>query len=214
MWGGRVMAQELTTTAAQEFMDNLSNQQYFQTEVEFDNRFKGVQGNPYLFEDWQGGQVILNDGKSFNGELKYDMYEDILIYGKNKKGYTVKSDKVSSFTLKELFFVFRTDHGYLQRLNEGKVLLLAKRSKRLRKASLATAYSTNQDYHQFIEEVEYLLELEGTNADKCPKNVGGFVKIFPQHKNEIKSFARQHRLFLQRESDLIEMVKYCNQLMN
>ncbi len=209
------MSQDLANSATQEFMDNLSAQPYYQTEVEFDNRFKGVLGTPMLFDEWKQGAVQFKSGQSFTGQFNYDLYEDQLVYAhRGKQSYTVKKAQVQSFQIEDGFYLWRSDYGYLQRLNEGEVLLLAKRKKRLRKASLATAYSTNQDYDRFIEESQYFLEIEGEAPIKAPKNLSGFYKLFPQHKAAIKDFYKEHRLFLQRESDLTELAKFCSNLSN
>jgi hypothetical protein len=212
---GILISQDLANTVTQQFMDNLSSQPYYQTELEFDNRFKGVLGTPLWFDDWKQGKLQLESGESFEGLFNYDAYEDQLIYAhEGKKTYTVKKSKVSNLQIAGSYYLRRPNYGYLQRLTQGSTLLLAKRAKRLRKASLSSTYSTNQDYHRFIDESEYFLEINGGLPIKAPKTVSGFIKLFPQHKTTLKEFAKEHRLFLQRESDLVELTRFCNSLAN
>ncbi len=211
-----LLAQEMTTTAGQEFMDNLTSQNYFQTEMVFDDSFKGTQGSPYFNNDWQSGTFVLDDGRNIKGEMLYDMVEDQLIIKRGKRtGFKLVKRQIRSFNINQLQFVNNGESlGFLQVMSEGPVTLYAKRGKRIREADKESVYSTNQDYHQYLDQNRYYLELQDGSLIKCPASVGGVIKLFPNHKLAIKKFARSEQLFLREERDLRKLIQHCQHLIS
>ncbi len=211
-----VQAQELTTSVGQELMDVQSAQRYFQTEVEFDHTFKGVQGSPYYKNDWEPALIKLENGQVLEGEILYDLVEGrVIIKRRGNIGAVMKKDAVSEFQFNNLerFVYLPSSQDYYQVLIDGKVKLIALNSKRLRMASSEKVYGTNQDYHQFLSDTKYfILDAATGEITKAPSGMSGFVKLFPQYKGEIRRYAREQQLILRKPDHLSQMVKHLNSL--
>ncbi len=50
---------------------NLSSGGYYSTAVQFDNRYKGVVGSPFLWDEWSEGTLYLTDSTIVGTPLKY-----------------------------------------------------------------------------------------------------------------------------------------------
>jgi len=150
----------------------------------WDNRYEGVKGSPFLFEDWKSGYVVDKDGKRYNAELKLDVYNGQVV-AKSKRTtpiileqhYTdsvVLRDQQGSYVFVDLSNTPGLDDGLYQVLfHHGDIIFLAKRIKFMEKANYQGAYATGNKYDELIDADRYYLRQPGGTYDK--------IKLHPKH---------------------------------
>jgi hypothetical protein len=51
--------------------------------------YQNIEGNPYMFDNFQAGTVKLKNGNTFAGMLQYDIYAGTLYFKKNDTNYAL-----------------------------------------------------------------------------------------------------------------------------
>ena len=140
----------------------------------FDNRYEGVKGTPFLFDDWSLGSVLY-DNTLFSKELeyRYDVIKnDLHIRFRSGEVRIPDNFHILQFSLKDKqgkthFFDHalvtgeRTDQFYEVLYSGKQTQLLKLVKKELRKADYKGAYSTDQRSDEFTTKTKYFLR---TNA--------------------------------------------------
>lgn len=193
--------------------------------IVYNNRYEGIRGTPFLFDDWIPGELVLTNNKRFIGvEIKYDMMEDnVLII--NSSGIAIYPNKsiVKSFHFRNSEGVYRNfinlahadyhlgpegNTGYVELLYEGKNSLVAKNVKFLKRVEARGAYSENRTYDEFrYSPTEYYWinnEGEETLLKGGKKNV---LKALNDN-DDLATYAKNTGLNLKKENDLILLMIY------
>lgn len=222
-----LFAQEMSTPAKQQNMENLGSEGYSGMVQTYDTRYEGVKGNPYLTQDWLDGKVELEDGRSLtNVGLLYNVYTDELI-GKNKGKDPVVIDKgmVRAFTIgkndnanmgnfikadymeNELEDV--EDSQYVQELYKGETALYAVNKKLLNKANYEGAYSARKNYDEFsaLQSDYYFVTPDG-EVHKLKPNKRSVMKAMKDEKENVSNFIEEQNLDLNERDDLVKLVMY------
>lgn len=72
----------------------------------FDNRYSGVKGSPYLYEDWLSGSIFYLQGEDsvvYEGQIKLDIFNNqvLLKNPSTEVVYTLQRDRIFAFTLQD-----------------------------------------------------------------------------------------------------------------
>lgn len=184
----------------------------------FDNRFKGVEGSPLLFEKYLSGKILLASGSSVGQKkINYDAYTQELIIEKESKEFLIDSRLVKEFHLYKdgdtLFFEkFTNEKGkvvFYQNLGNGKINLYKLYSKTVQQPTNSGAYSSGKTYSQFEPSNTFYFQTS-SGASQVIKNKKSVVALFPSQKENIETFIKDNTINFKEEADLIKLFSYIN----
>lgn len=195
------------------------------TVVVFNDTYEGVRGTPFYSDSWSKGTIVLIDDTRYEElELKYNMYEDIVLL-KNKTGGAIIPNQsfIQEFHLEDSLGVdhkfikirFGDDKiyaedmsGFFELLYDGENTFIVKRKKYMQPADYTGAYSANKPYDEFRESASeyYWIDKLGkiTEFNKGKKNVLRALN----DDGELAQFVREEKLALKNEKDLILLIAY------
>lgn len=196
-----------------ESFDNRSFKEKFASEVE---------GSPLLFDNWQPGEVILNNGEKYSveklnfypigGNFLYMHNDTMFAFSDNVQQITVheKEDADNSTTT----LVFRKDidpetNDYVELLDSGKVTIFTHLQKK----------PEGENYSNGIVNNTRKFVLHKTTYAMVNKNVipvkfdGASLEQLTADKNDaVKTYIKQHGLKVKHETDFLKAVNYYNSL--
>jgi predicted glycosyltransferase involved in capsule biosynthesis len=181
-----------------------------------------VRGQEFPFELWHEGRIVLLEGDTLHGNVKYDMQNDIVMFSVSEKIQTFSARKIAFFeifdgTIKQYrqFYAlpfssvgsYRTA-VFFELLAEGKLTLLCRESIEYRtNNSYFYYYSTytrrvlvNKFY--FLRENGEIEEWKGSKAD--------LLQLMGRAADEVEAYMKQNKLKADDKQDLAKTVKYYN----
>lgn len=187
----------------------------------FDNRYEGVKGSPYWYEDWQNGYIVVQDkGKiSQPVSLQLDQYNRTLYFrieGKTS-GY-LPAKQIQSVELENgdfwgsfpesLVESQKSDKWKFYRvLHRGNFTLLKSGDKILKKADYQGAYSPDRRYDEFISEESYYFSADNKTFEKIRLRKKTIIKIFPDREVQINNLLRKNDWDSETESGFVALLK-------
>lgn len=193
---------------------------------QFDERYAGVKGTPYLWETFRAGEVISEDGRKYQATyLNYNAYRGELIFKKAPtepemilskkfvKSFRVDSTSNSDFNrFKNLTFDKSDDSGFYSVLFEGKLKAVCRLSKTLVKADYQGAYSAGREYDKFVDNIQYFFVSANNELTSFKITPQAIANCFPNHSDAIKTFIKKGKLNPKKISDLSEICRYIDTL--
>jgi hypothetical protein len=171
-----------------------------------------IEGDPYLFDKWMPGKVLTVNGKVYdNLKLKYDVYEDYLLFAYDSADEPLKfSDDVKSFTIilpQPLTFAKgfppigkQTGESYYQVLSYGKTMFLKRISKIVNESknyNSSVSVKNFQDYNTYytyssgkIKKVENPKKTLYALASTKKADLDNYLKINPVNFKKDEDLAR------------------------
>jgi hypothetical protein len=191
-----------------------------QKSVTDDHEFTYV-GSPYFNEEFEKGIIYKDDlALANNVGLRYNANRDVfeikrkITLKNNQAKYLNKTDDIS-LKIKNDCFVFipaRSDNnvnGYFILMYKGENVSLYKKSQKLfiagQKAYTSLARNVEPTYKE--KEVLYLSDANG-KLSELPNSKNGKIKTFNKHNKEVKQYIKEQHLNLNKENNLIKLVKY------
>jgi len=172
----------------------------------------------FLQDKWENGTILFEDGDRFeNQHLRYLSFRDELVaYNPNlKQLFIVDKEKVNSFTIKneqnEQQFVklwldafVGAGDRYFEVKYEGTRWLLAFHSVLEEKTSIyRDRYGKLKDT-KFKPKVTYYMYFPGENRfQKIQDKRRSFIKLFPDHKREVRRLFRRNSLWRFNEKEMV-----------
>jgi hypothetical protein len=183
------------------FLANLTAKTPAGSMLAFDNRYEGVKGTPFFFDNWSLGSLVY-DNHVFDKELeyRYDVIKNDL-HIKFRSGEVRIPDNVHilQFTLKDAtgkshFFDHALISGqkndqFYEVLYAGKQCQLVKLMKKeLRKADYKGAYSSDQRSDEFITSTKYFLRTTA-NGNYLPVKIKRkfLISAFPEYETQLET---------------------------
>jgi hypothetical protein len=187
----------------------------------FDDRFKGVEGYPTLFEQYVPGKITLSRGREVIHPLvNYDIFSDELVVRRNNQDVVVSRSMVKSFVLlnveDSLYFVkvrFKDGEKFCEELLKGRLKLYKLNSKSIKQANHTGAYSSGKLYSQFEESVTYYWQ-SGENDPVEIKNKKTLVdELKAAHGVDVSGFVKDNHINFKDSADLLKMFTHVNSLL-
>lgn len=227
-----VYSQQPQGLQAQENIKELGAGGTTSTVLTFNNLYKGIHGNPFLYSKWYPGKIITSRGTTFEDiEMKLDIYKDLLrIKRSTGDSLIVNSNNVKRFTLhntdlnRKHEFIYlinivqedpKSEIGFFEILYEGEnVMFLVKKEKILNEARTEGAYKSGSMYDEFlnISDRWYVLKNE-YKLRRVKSRKKDFIELAPEHGNEIKNYINENDLKLKETNDIIALMKYIDNLL-
>lgn len=169
----------------------------------------------YLSPDWIEGSVYFENTIYPKVLLKYDLVSDQLIV-KRPDGFEINlySPRVGWFNIANSHFIYiggkefkgSIEPGFYQQMQQGKVRLLYKRSKKINEKI------TNKLEQQFIDIIKFYIIQDQKVVEV--KNLSSVLTALNDHRKELKDFLKVNHLKYRKNPEMVlnKMVAYYNQL--
>ena len=167
----------------------------------FDNRYSGVKGSPYLFDDWLPAKVQvrhMTQDQHYtvdNISAKFNIYDQTLYVKPERSSSVVAMDRgilsvtmfIESDSITILPVAIKGKTVYCAQLSSKPVEVIKVYSRSFREANYKGGYSTGTTYDEFINKDQWMIKQQG--EWKVAKNSKKFwVKLFPKDKELISDF--------------------------
>ena len=210
---------------ARENLQELSSLDGSRTIRTFDNRYQGVKGSPYVFDEFRQGEVFLKTkSKVAIQEMNYNCFENELVYKDPATNATMLMNKfqVDFFTIhvgEEVltFMPVKLEEDaepiFAEVLyNQGSMVYKVNRKDWI-KANYEDVYSANRKYDEFVDKYDLFFLKKGDNVlYQAKKSKKQMIAAFPDHEKEISSFIKSNKLNLKDDESLVSLLRYYDSL--
>lgn len=179
-------------------------------------------GQTWPFELWHEGKIILSEGDTLNGLVKYDLQQDLvqfdsktaspLAFTARKVVYFEIFDRSANRYRRFFSLPFSTSPGYktdlfFELLEEGKLTLLAREF--LEYQTQSTAFMSVSRLvlshrYFFLKDTGDIEEFIGKRSD--------LLQMMGRRSEDVDKFMRQNRLTIEDKLDFARIVDYYNSL--
>lgn len=183
-----------------------------------------VHAQEFAFELWHDGKVVLENGDTLIGNVKYDMQTDLV--------QVQVGDRLETYSARKLLFLeifdktvkryrrmyslpYKTSGEYkapviFELLEEGKITLLCREALEYRTYSSSFYYYSN--YTRLIIVYRYFLLKEDGNIIEFIGKRGDWLDLMKDRKDEVQKYAKSNRLDFEDKYDLSRIIAYYNSL--
>ena len=191
----------------------------------FDNRYEGVKGTPYIFEEWYPGEIFLSSRQKVAiGQMNYNCFENEIVYKEPGSDvvrvmnrYKVDLFQVNQGGEKLNFIPLKLKENeeaiFVQVLYDQASRVYKFYQKEFLKANYEGGYSADRKYDEFVDKYDLLLMKEGESTIYKLKNSKKYViSLFPEKEKEISSYIKQNNLDLKDAESIVKLMAYYDSL--
>ena len=187
-------------------------------------RYEGIQGNPYLKDEWSDGKITFSSGRILNQfKLKFDCVNNKLLLQFSGSTFAAES-KVKEFVIYQKegrrtdSMVFRkgfpsvglaNNETFYLVLSEGKVMLLELYTKNILEEK---QMATSDIQRRFIEQESFFILRDGIMYE-VKKERGSLPDILTDRSEEIKKFIAENQLKMRSGEDFAKVVNKYNKML-
>ena len=182
-----------------------------------------IDGTPYLNSDFLKGQIIFENGNTYNGEIRIDLVaQNFQIRGKDKKITPIEvNDKVKiqiNGDQYKLHAINSTEYGEIGILRKcielDNISVYYFPRKKLQKPieagiSVPTSGYGKTDNPEWKDDGFYFFLINGKYL-RVPTKYKKLLELNIFDEEKLKAFRKKNKLDLKKEDKLIELVKYFN----
>lgn len=182
---------------------------------------KSIKGSPYVNEIFTSA-IISPLEKLFpvrynavSDEIEVSVNDDkILALDKNVENYVITFQKDNK---KYVLLTQNGELGYFVELKKNDKISLYKKERKIYHPKEAANSSYQQDKPAYFSDLKitYYLTLASDNSNllEFTGSKNTLFKLFPKHKNELKSFLKNENINLKDEKDIVKTASYIDQLL-
>jgi hypothetical protein len=176
----------------------------------------------FPFDQWHDGKVVLENGDTIAGSVKYDLQDLLQVRHQNK----MESFSARKVLLFEIFdqgykryrtfysLPYSANGGYkspvfFEVLTEGKITVLAREKVEYRTYGYSPFMYGSYNTRKVMVNVYYLLKENGNIVDFSGKR-NDWLDLMGNRSNEIHDFAKDNKLDFDRKYDLKRIIDYYN----
>ena len=211
------------TLNQQENLNSLGNLTGAVGGVGFDNRYEGLKGHPYVYNEWYSG-IVKIDGKFVedkNASYKVDIEERVIVAQFGKGNYRTfpmgtfeeihlqTGKKVASFIIRNANPNQKNalNIQFLEVLNSGSYRLLKQHEKFYRPADYKGGYSTDKRYADFRIENTFFIQMPDGQLKKIKLKKKSILKALPNQKAAIETFVKTFKSELETENEVASLLR-------
>jgi hypothetical protein len=189
----------------------------------------------FLFPDFSVSKVRMKNGQSQNAELNYNTVSEKMVYQKEGNLYDmVNPQMVDTVYLENCRFIPAGNVFYEVLLTapialfvqyKGEILSpgtpagyggtsQVSNTKMLTSVELSGGYYNLKLPADFKVKIDPVYWIRRGNDMYSFMNERQFLKLFPEKETEFKKFIKQNRIKADKNSDLVKLIRYCNELLN
>jgi hypothetical protein len=184
-----------------------------------------IQAQKWPFELWHEGKIVLSEGDTLKGFVKYDLQQDLVQYSLDDK-------RVEAFTAKRILFFqifdtsvhkyrqfyslpFTNSSGYsapifFELMQEGKMTLLAREALEMR--SYSSPYYIGTYSRMVLVNKFFFLDEKG-NITPFTGSKRDLIDTMGKRGDEVEKFIKANRLDYENKYDFARIVEYYNSLL-
>lgn len=179
----------------------------------------------WAFELWHEGKVILENGDTLRGLVKYDLQQDLIQFtGKNEtiETYTARKvlhceifDKTEGVYRQFYSLPYSTASGYktpvfFELIGEGKLTVLS-RERLESQTSSSPYYYGNSFSRTVLVNKYYMLKANGEIIDLSIRK-SDLMDLFGKQADHMNDYMKDNKLRIDEKQDMIRIVNYYNSL--
>ena len=185
--------------------------------------FKAKSQN-WPFELWHDGKIVLNEGDTLKGFVKYDMQQDLVQYATNeRKAEVYTARKVLYFEIFDntirryrRFFTlpYSMNAGYrtpifFELLEEGKMTLLSREL--LEYKTYSSPYYVGS-YSRLVLTNRYFFLKDDGSIEEFAGNKNDFLSLMGNQSEQVEKYMKSNNLRFEDKMDVKQIVAYYNSL--
>lgn len=179
-------------------------------------KYVGIEGNPYLHEDWVYGDIHLVSGFIHRRvKVKLDVYNDMILYQDEDGLIALHKDYIQGFVLHlehktqkfEKINIEGKANTFYEIIYNGPSRLLKYYQKELIKTNSDQSY-VGQDSDEFVDKDIFYLKTGRNKFEKIKLNKPSFIKKLNGKGNLIKEYFKHNPIDLKREREIVELLAY------
>lgn len=186
-------------------------------EVNPDSTGVEFEGDPFLSPDFKPGEIIDKNGDKFvDIPLRYNIYNDNFEFQKDEIPYALPTKDFARTVLldNKIFryseYTYKVEKsGYLEIISDGRYTLYKLHRITFEEPKEEVAYQDASPGKFRKLSPEYFLSDEN-NKPLHFSNKKQLIDLFPNESEKIKSFTRDKRLKIKKETDLILLTEFLN----
>lgn len=181
-------------------------------------------GQRWAFEYWHDGKIVLEEGDTLKGQIKYEINTDIIQLNQNNHLQSFTSRKVVFFEIfdatssryRQFYSIpYSASGGYktpvfFELLAEGKLTLLAREALEY-KTSSTGLYGYGAISRQVLVDKFFVLDDKG-NVEAFTGRRNDLLVLMEKRDEEVKKFLKANRLDLEYKYDMARVFAYYNSL--
>ncbi len=185
-----------------------------------------IHAQKFPFEFWHEGRMVLLEGDTLKGTVKYNLENDILQFlrpDKTIETYTARkalyfeifdsyTDKYREFYA--LPFALGGDYKvpvFFEVLEEGRLTLLARERVEVRNVNPNPYFYYNNFTREVLVYSFYFLDSKGA-INEFNGNKNELLRILGRHGDEVNKYMRSNKLKSDNRQDLVKIIHYYNSL--
>ena len=185
--------------------------------------YKDIQGDPFIFKDFQKGELYIMSGEKATVNIRYDIYADQMHLKDSNMIYAIihpeKVKQIEAGDYKFIYSVFVNSPGddepamssYFLIKTEGKCMLLIKKNIRVQDGEPAKLYQEAKPPKFVATADTYYLKPEGKSAVRI-KNKKDLLNVLADKSDALDSYISSNKLGVKEIADLAKIVAYYNSL--
>ncbi|MDX1667292.1 MAG: hypothetical protein R3350_08685 [Saprospiraceae bacterium] len=191
----------------------------------FDNRYEGVKGTPFLFDDFQYADLQIKGKDEFIQKIEINInLEEHYLLVRLADGTTgaVSSQNIARVVVEENaglgreFVVLPPTYvddkvvenpRFYELLHDGDIKFFKLRDKLLEKADYKGAYSTDRRFDEFIEIASYYLGTDQPPFTKVKLKEKAFTQALPGSEQAIERTLKSENLDIKEEKDAVKLLQ-------
>jgi hypothetical protein len=183
-------------------------------------------GQQWAFEMWHDGRIVLDQGDTLRGSVKYDLQQDIVQFTSNNQTVEVFSARKVLFfeifdnTVRKYrqFYSLPFNAGqsssykslvFFELLKNGKLSLLSRESVELR--SQSTGYYGSFYTRQVLINKFFFLDEKG-EVTEFVGNKNDLLSLFGKKSDDVEKYMHEHHLKIDDKYEFAQIVAYYNTL--
>jgi len=185
------------------------------------NKYSEVIGSPFLYDDWAPGTIKFADQQQIRVEnLKYDLYNDVLLFKNEKEEVMEVAEPILEFTItymkdsKTVQKTFRsgfkasndnTTQSFYEILFDGQTKLV----KRIGKTIVEEKeYNATTSIRKLVDKPSYFIANTTNMPIAISKNEKSILGAVGDKITELKTFIKDNKLNLKNDGDVVKLLTY------
>ncbi len=189
-----------------------------------DASYADIQGNPYLENEWLTGKIFLENKKSIEAALKFDIYSNRVLFQKDGQVMELKNN-ISGFTLNNVdrevsdisqpVFVngyppigTQTANSIYQLIADGNVKLLKFYKKTISEDREYDSSLITREYRS----VRFYYIYKNNTLQQIQPSKKSLLKLFQDHEKEVEDYFKANTIDFKSDVDLQKLFGWYNSL--
>lgn len=186
--------------------------------------FSGAQAQRFPFEFWHEGRLVLEEGDTIRGNIKYDLQNDLLQLEKDGKLESLTARKVVFFEIfdksikkyRQFYSLPYNTSGqyrapvFFELLAEGKMTLLSRESIEYR-SSPSSFYYYGSTTRLVLVNKYFLLKDNGA-IEAFTGNRNDLTYLMGNYGDTVEKYIKSNKLSIEKKYDFAQIVGYYNSL--